>query len=76
MVTGSNFNCEIVGTGDEALAALRKNKRNLVWILDGYFPCEKQQSPLYDPQIVRNWISKVDINLADQNIEGTNETAM
>lgn len=76
MVAGSNFDCEIAGTGDEALAALKKNKGNLVWILDWYFPCEKKQSPVYDPEVVRNWIRKIDINLADRNIEWTNETAM
>lgn len=69
MVTSSKLECEMASTGDEALTALRKNKKNLVWILDGYFPCEKSKSPLYEPQIVRDWIRKIDINLSDKNIE-------
>ncbi|MBP6921671.1 hypothetical protein KBB89_03970 [Candidatus Gracilibacteria bacterium] len=55
---------------------MKKNKGNTAWILDGYFPCEKAKSPVYDPQVVKDWISRIDTGLSDKNIEGTNETAM
>lgn len=69
IVKSTGLDCEIVSTGDEVLKALKKNRGNTAWILDGYFPCEKAKSPVYDPQIVKDWISRVDAELSNKKIE-------
>lgn len=69
IVKSTKLECEMAATGEEVLNALKRNKGNTAWILDGYFPCEKAKSPVYDPGVVKDWISKIDPALANKNIE-------